>query len=798
MITKNVNGENISQAFIDEIRSDSPNIIARLMLGGSELSCDIMNLQVTKGSCGSTELTIGNVIADMLTASVKNLEDTIKGEDIECHIGAWTGEDYEFISLGAFTVSEAKKTRYTTEITAYSSVVGKTATKYVGDNSNPTIGELGQNIANILGCDITFDPAIDTTQIVMAQVLDSSLYQCLQAVAICSGGYIVNDNAGNILVCRYDSTPTLNVDTGMMVSLPQVDEAPIEVDSVKCNGEYPYSAQRNFIIDEQNRFIVDEQDRLFYGYDAIENADIEFDCDYMTKDVFDTNIVDIIGYTYWYATIGLTLGDPRLEGSDVLAVTDVDGTVYNVPCHQLTHSYSGGFKTDIVSAQPTQQQNDIGSVTPLGATQELAFQAYMGNKRTGQYLWFVGDGDDAGLHITSEPKDDFLDNPTGGNLLARSGGLIMRDGLTEKAKFGVDEVTVGETGSVHVSIDPNGLSIKEDSAVLSRFSESEVRIGEETAGHISITPTRMRLYSEDGTSVGATIQNGKIVVGGNSDSGGSISVLNAEGTQVARLNNSGLYAIRGTIADFTIDDNAIGYSTSTVGVNISSNGFITDNNFSNYGGNKWRSTEISQGIIKFLGSTTGREGLTSYYQIACGVSPVALQIQDNYNNDSIMNYRSDIVSTDWTGEFRVWGDFSVAGGGTKSREVETRNYDNRCLYCYETPTPLFGDIGEAVLDESGVCYVDLDDIFSETITTKTEYQVFLQKEGEGDCYVAEKQERYFVIKGTPNLKVAWEIKAKQRDYEHIRLEEPNEYERYVQVNEYVYDYIEEQERLLYE
>jgi hypothetical protein len=104
-----------------------------------------------------------------------------------------------------------------------------------------------------------------------------------------------------------------------------------------------------------------------------------------------------------------------------------------------------------------------------------------------------------------------------------------------------------------------------------------------------------------------------------------------------------------------------------------------------------------------------------------------------------------------------------------------------------------------MLDESGVCYVDLDDIFTETITTKMEYQVFLQKEGEGDCYVAEKHERYFVIEGTPNLKVAWELKAKQRDYEHIRLEEPNEYEEYAEVNatDDIYEYIEEQESLLY-
>lgn len=131
--------------------------------------------------------------------------------------------------------------------------------------------------------------------------------------------------------------------------------------------------------------------------------------------------------------------------------------------------------------------------------------------------------------------------------------------------------------------------------------------------------------------------------------------------------------------------------------------------------------------------------------------------------------------------------------------VKTENYNDRCLYCYETPTPLFGDIGEAVIDEDGFCYVDIDDIFSETIADKAEYQVFLQKEGEGDCWVSDKSLRYFVIQGTPGLKVAWELKAKQKDYQNIRLEHSqnflDEYEYRTDIN--LNDYITEQEELLY-
>ena len=174
-----------------------------------------------------------------------------------------------------------------------------------------------------------------------------------------------------------------------------------------------------------------------------------------------------------------------------------------------------------------------------------------------------------------------------------------------------------------------------------------------------------------------------------------------------------------------------------------------------------------------------------------------------YNNGEQAIY---INPPAWPWRVSFYGNTYVSGNlavtGTKPRLIKTQNYGERLNYCYETPTPLFGDIGEAQLDADGICYVDIDDIFSETIELRQEYQVFLQKEGEGDCWVAEKQKRYFVIKGTPNLKVAWELKAKQRDYDMIRLEQPesglDEYETNMDKADSLLDsYINEQEDILY-
>lgn len=162
-----------------------------------------------------------------------------------------------------------------------------------------------------------------------------------------------------------------------------------------------------------------------------------------------------------------------------------------------------------------------------------------------------------------------------------------------------------------------------------------------------------------------------------------------------------------------------------------------------------------------------------------------------YGNVNISGGNVDISG----GNLTVHKDFSCTG--TKKRIVDTENYDIRSQYCYETATPMFGDIGTAQTDETGECYISIDDIFAETVNTGIEYQVFLQKEGQGDLWVEEKTPTYFTVKGTKNLKFSWEIKAIQRDYEFERLEEYQDENKEVAID-YEKEYIDEINSLIKE
>ena len=129
----------------------------------------------------------------------------------------------------------------------------------------------------------------------------------------------------------------------------------------------------------------------------------------------------------------------------------------------------------------------------------------------------------------------------------------------------------------------------------------------------------------------------------------------------------------------------------------------------------------------------------------------------------------DSFSDDGEDMIKLQGNLEVRG--TKSRVARTENFSDRLLYCYETPTPMFGDLGRGTTNDRGIAIVDIDPAFSETINSGIEYQVFLQKEGDGDIWIEEKDTEYFMVKGTPNLKFSWELKCIQKNFEHLHLDE---------------------------
>ena len=454
MITKNSAGSTLSTTYNTAIQADTRDFITQLFVDGVTLNCAITKWEITKGSCGSEEFTVGNVIGSQFTAELKELTQDLKYKEVEVRIALLNNGTYEWVTIGHFFISDVKSNIYSYTVKGYGRCVSKSA----GGFAEPTVKTLA-NIAHMLGigmgCTVTLDSSIDSSEEISASLYGMTNYQVLQVLASVVGGYAIDTYDGNVKICRYKNTATHSVNAGMMVTLPVVGEMDFAITGVRC------------IVRESSS--DGEEDIPAEGYESGSPVNLQLYNEYMTQSLFDD--LTLVGYSYRPAEINLSLGDPRIEGDDVLSVTDADGTVYTVPCHVVTHIYDGGLRTTIQAVDATPQEDRIATVTPMGrALAEIRSNVVRANaiadegkaiaQDTNQYFWFVEEGGTVplgvgtGAHVTEIPQDEFIADPAngGGNLLARSNGIAVRNGITELASFGTDKAQIGKTEESHAEI----------------------------------------------------------------------------------------------------------------------------------------------------------------------------------------------------------------------------------------------------------------------------------------------------------------------------------------------------------
>ena len=228
-----------------------------------------------------------------------------------------------------------------------------------------------------------------------------------------------------------------------------------------------------------------------------------------------------------------------------------------------------------------------------------------------------------------------------------------------------------------------------------------------------------------------------------------------------------LLATGGTIASWNINSNNLAQVyTSGLGARIGFSGDSSDpwvlavgNPANKYNGAEFRVDILGQTIADSFCATSQSGRISSLSSRRMVINSIQIQGYDD------------------NGDRRFWlssaGSLSLQDSlyvhGSKYRVVKTNDYGKKLLSCYETTTPMFGDVGEGKIAEDGKCYIWLDNVFSETIKIES-YQVFLQKYGQGECYVTERTSRYFIVEGTEGMAFGWEIKARQAGFENNRLE----------------------------
>ena len=125
----------------------------------------------------------------------------------------------------------------------------------------------------------------------------------------------------------------------------------------------------------------------------------------------------------------LVYGKITAKNQDGTYQVDLDGSGTTAQCARFTGADVG----DVVAVNIMDNGHTAVSGRVGGDKDALEAKQIAGN--TNQYFWHTETGTDTGAHITEVTQEEFLQDPTngGGNLLARSNGIALRNGLIELA-----------------------------------------------------------------------------------------------------------------------------------------------------------------------------------------------------------------------------------------------------------------------------------------------------------------------------------------------------------------------------
>lgn len=124
--------------------------------------------------------------------------------------------------------------------------------------------------------------------------------------------------------------------------------------------------------------------------------------------------------------------------------------------------------------------NDDKLTSSINNAQNTADSAKTIADNTNQYFWFTSSGTDTGAHISEKTQTEFIASPSGGNLLARSNGIAIREGTTELATMTAE-----------------GTDIKKGGVSVAFFGDT-ARIGKPTSANIKVSPTAITVFGDDG------------------------------------------------------------------------------------------------------------------------------------------------------------------------------------------------------------------------------------------------------------------------------------------------------------
>ena len=373
------------------------------------------------------ELSIGNTAS----ASVKFVTDEqlpLYTKDNTNGTFTWTRDN---VSRGRYYITEVTKNgdRYT--VTAYDAMILlDTNISALAPTFPLTVSAAASAIAAYIGC--TVSGTVNNGSL-SVESLDSTLTirKLLGYVAEASGCSVKIDGSDHLCFVYYDYSG-ITVTASQYKTLDVADYMCAKIDKLviynsRGAAQATAGTGTNTLYIQGNPFLEEATNT---NATNIFNQVKNFQYTPLRCEMFEENGLEIGKVATFGSTASLVMHiETSATGVIASSVGSDNRAEYNKTIEQMFTEIEAGVNDAISTA------NDAHTIAA----------------NTGQYFWYTGTGSDTGAHITEVTRDEFLNNPSGGNLLARSTGIAVRKGMSEVAQFSDSQITLGNTVGGHAT-----------------------------------------------------------------------------------------------------------------------------------------------------------------------------------------------------------------------------------------------------------------------------------------------------------------------------------------------------------
>lgn len=315
------------------IESDTRTFHARLLLDGEMVSGEIRSLTINKGSCGSSDFVPGSVFSSYIDVTLDGCDQKLEGKELTAQIGTVMEDVVEWTTVGFYTVDKPSTTAYSTSFSGLGRISSKMGGLYSPSITFPaTVKAVLAEISEKTGVEIDAGE-LDASIKIETQPSGYLYREMLSFIAGLYFGYATESADGTVTIRQYQTEATATTDGDRTTELPTFQDLDAIVTGVKV------------VIGSLTDSEGNSQDRFF----TKGTVNVAVSNPFMTQAIFDKYVDSIIGFQYRPATATVSLGDFRLEASDVLGVTDIKGTTVTVPCMSVVHTFDGGIRTVITA-----------------------------------------------------------------------------------------------------------------------------------------------------------------------------------------------------------------------------------------------------------------------------------------------------------------------------------------------------------------------------------------------------------------------------------------------------------------